>query len=687
MPALWWNLVKRNPSQSPPSSKIQKMAPGLTTADSTRSSFDVVSTTSSALSGEDDYSSFLSDVVVVGAGPSGLLLADSLVRFGVKTRIIDDRADATTTGRADGIQPKTIETLKQMRMADPLLRKGVRIYDIAFWVARPSPAVSNSLLIASPDQKSNPAIGQQLRRTGREIHYPPIVDLLEPYILLVHQGMVENLFIDDLKERGVDVTRTTSFMGFEYSPQKVRPLQVVCKQDVDQHRKIYNTRYLVGCDGAHSRVRKSIPDSIPIGASSDAVWGVLDGVLDTDFPDIWSKVVVHNEQLGSILMIPRERNMTRLYIELKPGSEEASLNQAHTQEFVQQRATQIMQPYRLKWKNVEWFGRYTIRQGVASKFTDPQHKVFIAGDASHTHSPKAAQGMNTSMHDSWNLAWKLNFAVRGLAKPSLLDTYEQERKKIANDLINFDYEHANAFAAGDPVALAENFAKNVAFISGYGVTYDPNVLNVPSKGLNPGLLEPGYLLPPARVTRYIDANPVDIQTDIPALGQFRIYIFAHNVHTAMPFLDTVCSMHQSTSSYVGRVTAIGNASYTMQPPLAAPHDQFVCPERYTPISGIFTYALVTDMDRNKVEIEDLPFLLRDSRWTFYLDDVPHQDTRKQKCLDKWLGGLGDSEVAIVNVRPDGYVGCLRRWVDGSRDSGLSAVRWMDRYYEQFLVDS
>ena len=97
--------------------------------------------------------------------------------------------------------------------------------------------------------------------------------------------------------------------------------------------------------------------------------------------------------------------------------------------------------------------------------------------ASHTHSPKAAQGMNTSMHDAFNLSWKLNLAIRGLAKPSLLATYEDERRKIAQDLITFDYEHANAFAAGDEKALAENFAQNIGFISGAGVKYNANVLN------------------------------------------------------------------------------------------------------------------------------------------------------------------------------------------------------------------
>jgi phenol 2-monooxygenase len=113
--------------------------------------------------------------------------------------------------------------------------------------------------------------------------------------------------------------------------------------------------------------------------------------------------------------------------------------------------------------------------------------------ASHTHSPKAAQGMNTSMHDTFNLSWKLNLAIRGLAKPSLLATYEDERRKIAQDLITFDYEHANAFAAGDDKALAENFAQNIGFISGAGVMYNANVLNRP-EGVVKGQLRAGSLL-------------------------------------------------------------------------------------------------------------------------------------------------------------------------------------------------
>ena len=322
------------------------------------------------------------------------------------------------------------------------------------------------------------------------------------------------------------------------------------------------------------------------------MWGVLDGELDTDFPDIWSKTLVYSQEHGSILIIPRERNMTRFYIELKvgPKGDRRELGQ----EFVMHRAKEIMAPFRVNWKYIEWFGRYQIGQRVASRFCDGHLRAFLAGDASHTHSPKSAQGMNTSMHDSWNIGWKLNLAVRGLAKQSLLESYESERRKIALDLVNFDYEHANQIAGGDAVALAENFKTNVRFISGIGAEYGANAINMmesPSWAM--GEAKPGCLLPPAKVTRYLDSNPVDIQLDIPMLGQFRIYLLMWDVHQSRIFLETFCQALAAPDSLVRRLSAAASVSYAAQPRLPAPEDIYLRPERYTAVSHLFTFGLIS----------------------------------------------------------------------------------------------
>ena len=136
--------------------------------------------------------------------------------------------EADMLSRADGLQPKTIETFRQMRLADPLLQRGVRVYDIAFW--------------RSTDD-------EPLHRLGREVHYPPVIDVLDPYILLVHQGMVESLFIEDLKKRGVEVRRNTAFDSYSVCDGKANgePLQINCRANVTQDRKTILAQYLVGC--------------------------------------------------------------------------------------------------------------------------------------------------------------------------------------------------------------------------------------------------------------------------------------------------------------------------------------------------------------------------------------------------------------------------------------------------------
>ncbi|KAH8806083.1 FAD binding domain-containing protein [Xylogone sp. PMI_703] len=604
-------------------------------------------------------SSDVENVVVVGAGPAGLMVASNLARYGVRPVIVDDRSDKTSTGRADGLQPKTIETLRQLGLVDPLMRQGVKIYDICFWNSTPT---------------------TPLHRTRREVHYPPLVDVKEPFILLVHQGMIEDLFIEDLRHRGIEVTRSSPFDHYTPGSTLKEPLEITCNDSLNGTQRILKAKYLVGCDGSRSKVRTSIPGVDLVGDKARAPWGVLDGVIETDFPDLWSKVVIHSEEKGTILCIPRERNMTRLYIELNPGMHEVLSSEAASQEFVMKRAQEIIAPFTLTWKSIEWFSVYKVGQRVANRFTDEMERVFITGDAAHTHSPKAAQGMNVSMHDSFNLSWKLNLAIRGLALPSLLSTYTHERRKIAQDLINFDFEHANAFAEGDSEALAANFAANTAFICGIGAVYAPNVLNIESaNGVNSGgCLRPGALLLPARVTRYIDANPVDIQLDIPMLGQFRIFFFTRDPHSSSAFLSTVSSHLTSTNSVLGRASLAASRSYSTLNIPAPESDEFLQPQRYTAVSKLFTPALITTIPKDQIEIADLPSMLQDSRWTFYLDDVPGE---KQTCTDKWLGGCGEDEVVVVNVRPDGYVGAIARWTSGEAEK---ACDYLDAYYGGFL---
>jgi phenol 2-monooxygenase (NADPH) len=288
--------------------------------------------------------------------------------------------------------------------------------------------------------------------------------------------------------------------------------------------------------------------------------------------------------------------------------------------------------------------------------------------------------MNVSMHDAFNLAWKLNLVLRNIALPSLIDTYELERKQIAQQLIKFDFDHANAFLAGDAQALAQNFDDNIRFISGVGAEYDnySELNRVDMRGSYHSKLRPGLLLPPARVTRYIDANPVDIQLDIPLLSQFRIYFFVPDIHTSMEFLRDISEMINRDGSALWETSKIAERSYERLRVKKTEADEFLQPERYVGFSKLFTPAIVTTMEKAKIEIKDLPGMFQQSPWTLYLDEIGDQ---AGSCTDKWIGRLSDGEIGIVNVRPDGYVGSAS--IQMVANVGM-AMRFIDRYYRGFL---
>jgi len=253
-------------------------------------------------------------------------------------------------------------------------------------------------------------------------------------------------------------------------------------------------RYVVGCDGARSAVRRSIGRQL-VGDSANQAWGVMDLLAVTDFPDIRYKVAVQSPH-GNLLVIPREGGyLVRLYVEMdKLGDEERVATRQITVERLIGAARRILQPYTLQVEEVPWWSVYEIGQRICDKYDDVSAKevpsrlpcVFIAGDACHTHSPKAGQGMNFSMQDSFNLGWKLAAVLRKQCAPELLHTYSAERQVVAQELIDFDREWAKMFsdrpsqggdAAGvDPKEFQRYFVRHARFTAGMGTQYRPSVI-------------------------------------------------------------------------------------------------------------------------------------------------------------------------------------------------------------------
>lgn len=272
------------------------------------------------------------------------------------------------------------------------------------------------------------------------------------------------------------------------------------------------------------------------------------------------------------------------------------------------------------------------------------------------------------MHDSVNLAWKLNLVARNLAPASLLNTYSEERRKIANDLIAFDAGHVAAFEKGE-AALARNFEENIRFISGVGAEYDAGALTKSADGKVKGGIQAGTLTRPAKVTRYIDANLVDLQLDIPMMGQFKVVLFVGDVVGGKGFLQGFCG-----EDALEGVNGVARESYKKCPRGVSDGDKYFPLARYTPVSEVVTYGLVTRSQKREFELGDLPELLQKSRWTVYLDDVEGGDG----CTGKWMGDMERHQVGVIVVRPDGYVGAKGVW-GWSEGEGSRAAQWVGEY--------
>jgi phenol 2-monooxygenase len=275
----------------------------------------------------------------------------------------------------------------------------------------------------------------------------------------------------------------------------------------------------------------------------------MDVLVVTDFPDIRFKSAIYSASEGNLLIIPREGGyLVRLYIELDKLKESERVAERNiTVDRLIAAAQRIFRPYTFDVKEVAWWSVYEIGQRLCDKFDDVPEaegdrrrpRVFIAGDACHTHSPKAGQGMNVSIADAFNLGWKLAAVIRGTSSPQLLHTYTNERQTIAKELIEFDRafaklistqpkDPANPEAGGiDPADFQRAFVQAGRFTAGMAVHYGPSLITAEAahQHLASGF-EIGTRFHSAPVVRYWDAKRVQLGHAIKADGRWRLFAFA-----------------------------------------------------------------------------------------------------------------------------------------------------------------
>ncbi|KAF9269253.1 hypothetical protein L218DRAFT_976998 [Marasmius fiardii PR-910] len=593
------------------------------------------------------------DVLVIGAGPAGLMCAFGLTRAGVNVRIIDQRPLKVAAGQADGVQPRTIEVFQSYGLADRLLKEGNQMHMAAFYGPNSNKG-EIELIERVPDV------------TAPTARYP--------FEITLHQGAIEAIFLDNMKESGVQVDRPTIPVSMTLSDHETvledpnsYPVQVKLKH-LDgaegnlEETEIVNAKYVVGADGAHSWVRKTL--GIPMeGEQTNYVWGVVDMIPDTDFPDVRSKTAVHSNN-GSCMIIPREDDKIRIYIQLETDSVGANANGRLDKsrmdigpERLLEVARKSFYPYTFNDpKQFDWWTIYIIGQRVASKFS-VKDRVFIAGDACHTHSPKAGQGMNASMNDSYNLVWKLTHVLRGWASRSLLRTYELERRLYASQLINFDKKIAQLFSDKprsernmDGVSHEEFlkvFQTFGGFTSGIGVHYEESVIVDKRHQLLATNLTIGERALPSVLIRAADARPFNVQDLLPSDTKFKLLIFTGDV------------------SDPTRLKAVKNLEDELKQP-----SSFLSKARS---KSMFDFFSISSTDKRKMAYSVIPPLFR-SHWSkVFIDDVDLTGTQGGQLYSSY--GIGPSGCVVV-VRPDGYVGTITPLEDASD---------LNNYFSRFLI--
>ena len=472
------------------------------------------------------------DVLIVGSGPAGLTLAAQLSAFpDIKTCIVEQKSGRMQLGQADGIACRTTEMFHAFGFSERVLKEACWINETTFW---------------KPDDR-------QPANVVRSGWVQDVEDGLSefPHVVL-NQARVHDFYLDVMRKSAAKlephyarrvVAVQPAAGGRDAAAQRVTVTLDRLEPSHQGESETIKARYVVGCDGARSIVRTAIGRELR-GDSANHAWGVMDVLAVTDFPDIRCKSFIQSANDGTIIIIPREGgHLFRLYIELAKleiGERVASRN--ITVDELIAKARRIFNPYTLDVKEVPWWSVYEIGQRLTDKFDDvPEEEVatrlpsvFIAGDACHTHSPKAGQGMNVSMQDAFNLGWKLASVLRKRSPPSLLHTYSAERRAIAKELIDFDREWAALLAStheegggASPAETQSYFVRHGRYTAGTATHYGPAILT--GEGVHQHLAE-GFVIGKrfhsAPVIRLADAKPVHLGHVVKADGRFRIFAFA-----------------------------------------------------------------------------------------------------------------------------------------------------------------
>jgi 2-polyprenyl-6-methoxyphenol hydroxylase-like FAD-dependent oxidoreductase len=589
------------------------------------------------------------DVLIVGCGPAGLTLAAQLAAFpDIRTAIVEQKNGPLRLGQADGIACRTMEMFEAFGFAHRVLNEAYWVNETTFW-------------------KPDDGRGRDRSHIVRSGRVPDVEEGLShmPHVIL-NQARVHDFYLEKMLKSPARLVPhyDRRLLKIERDAEDANKYPVTAQFELTregQEPKLESirARYVVGCDGARSSVRQSMGLTLK-GDSANHAWGVMDVLVESNFPDIRFKSLIQSADEGTILIIPREGGyLVRLYVELdKLNPNERVAGRNITIEQLIAAAQRIFKPYTLDVKEVSWWSVYEIGQRLTDRFDDlKEHEVatrlpriFIAGDACHTHSPKAGQGMNVSMQDAFNIGWKLAAVLRGQSPPSLLHTYSAERQAVAKELIDFDREWAAMLSAGDivadPNAVQRYFVQHGRYTAGTATQYKPALLTGGSAHQwLAGGFKIGTRFHSAPVVRLGDGRQLQLGSTLVADGRWRLIAFAGTGDVA------------TIDSPVGKL-----CSFLANSP-ESPLNSFT--PKGANIDSVFDVRVVFQQSHHTLAVTEMPELLFPKKGRYGLRDYEKAfcalDDAKQNIYE--MRSINKESGCLVVVRPDQYIAQVLRLND------------------------
>lgn len=607
------------------------------------------------------------DVLIIGTGPAGLTMARQMSEFAeIKTCIVDMAPGPLLFGRADGISCRTIEIMEAFNSSEMVVKETYQLKQNTFW----EPDAANPAHIKRTEKISD-------ARAGLSEFTHGIVNQARLHELLI-DGMANSItnlrphYSRQLVDLQIDESLTEDLEAY--------PITATFKRTDDAGAGKVETikaRFAVGSDGGRSQVRKSLGISLE-GDTANKAWGVMDILLNTDFPDIRVKSFIQSKDHGAVMTIPREGGyLCRFYVEMDQIDQGTRASDIKvTEKDLIAKAQQIFHPYTLDVKEVAWWSIYSVGQRIADRFDnrpkgcsdDIMPRIFVSGDACHTHSPKGGWGLNTSLPDTFNLGWKMAAVLQGKCDPKLLGTYATERRKVAQQLIDADRELSKIIATRPTAGSASGEAKvdtakieafmkrQSGFVSGTSIEYFPSYIctGQENQHLATGF-KIGQRFHSAEAIRVADGRSQHLGHLVKADGRWRIFLFGGLQDPT----DSASEAYQFVA-FLAHATKSPVLKYT---PKGADID-----------SVIDTYAVFQQRD---LSMHDLPGYLWPAKGKYGLRDYEKvfQTQDGNDVFD--LRGIDREKGCVVVVRPDQHIATI---LPVSAHAALSA------FFDTFMIE-